>query len=482
VTSATVSDGLRSLQTHPPNQILVLSDLHLGEGQDAVTGSYARTENFFADSLFSRLLEAHDPSVALLVLNGDTFDFLRITAWPRSRAQVEDWSQALAALGVSRKADALAASISSKERAFGLRTDDYKSVWKVLRIARGHPRFFIALGRWVERGGTILLVTGNHDVELYWPLVQGAIRAAIGGSGGSSSLANARTLFCHDAFTIANIYGEHGHRFEPMTAVIGPPTLPGMPTQLNLPVGSFVNRYLINPIERLEPFLDNVKPVTNVLWALLRKHPLQALRILWRSWRFILRAIEARRVLTSAGVFLFLGALLVPVLTILAIVLAFAWPAAGQWAVDTFGRYRTLLSLVGLAAPYIIGLVRDLFPDRKPVVGEDTFAEGVYTALKARAPGAPGATQFAILGHTHEQDVQSLPALSSARVLYLNTGTWIPLWDEDRPDLAGKILHPFIRFTKNTDGAYTHEYLEWADGGGPTEEPLILERANTIAR
>ncbi len=289
-------------------------------------------------------------------------------------------------------------------------------------------------------------------------------------------------MFCQEAFTIANIYGEHGHRFEPITAVIGPPTLPGTPSQLNLPVGSFVNRYLINPIERLEPFLDNVKPVTNVLWGLLRKHPLQALRILWRSWRFILRAIKARRILDSAGVFLYLGALLIPVLTIVAIVLAFLWPAAGQWVVDTFGRSRTLLSLVGLAAPYIIGFVRDLFPERKPAVGEDTFAEGVYTALKARAADAPRATQYATLGHTHEQDVQSLPALGSARVLYLNTGTWIPLWDEDRPDLAGKILHPFIRFTKNKDGAYTHEYLEWADGGGPTEEPPILERAGTTPR
>jgi UDP-2,3-diacylglucosamine pyrophosphatase LpxH len=478
-----MSDWLRHLQASPPGRVLVVSDLHLGEGQDAVTRRYARTENFFADARFARLLAAEARAGALLVLNGDTFDFLRITAWPREREQLDEWSALLTELGQPRDAATLLASISGRERGFGLRTDDYKSVWKLRRIAQGHPGFFTALARWIAQDGLVLFVKGNHDLELYWPLVQAAVRAEIVKRGADPAVVQARAFFCDDAFSLANLYIEHGHRFEPLTAVAGPPELPGNRTQLTLPVGSFVNRYLINPVERLEPFLDNTKPVTNVLWLLLRRHPIKALGILWRSWRFILRAVKARRALASAGVFLYLLALLVPLLTMAIIALAFAWPVVGQWVMDTFGRYRTPLSLLGLAAPYLVGAVRDLFPKRRPRVGEDRFAEGAYAALVARGGGARmGTTQYALLGHTHEQDVQRLPAIGGSAVLYLNSGTWIPLWDVNRPDLVGQILHPFLCFTWNGSLAYTHEYFEWVDGGGPTDDPVVFERPNAARR
>ena len=64
-----------------PDLVLVVSDLHLGDGQDPVTGRYSKRENFFADRAFSAFLEHHDPrsssDTALLVINGDAFDFLR---------------------------------------------------------------------------------------------------------------------------------------------------------------------------------------------------------------------------------------------------------------------------------------------------------------------------------------------------------------------------------------------------------------------
>jgi len=425
------------------------------------------------------MLDAHEAAGALLVLNGDTFDFLRITAYPKTRDDFPEWSAALAALGVARSSEQLAGQISSKERTFGLRTDDYKSVWKLGRIVRGHPRFVAALGRWVGRGGTILFVKGNHDLELHWPLVQAAIRDALTSAAVSAAEISARTLFCAGAFSVGNVYIEHGHRFEPITAVVGAATLPGRPMQLNLPVGSFVNRYLINPIERLEPFVDNVRPVTTLLWVVLRRHPLQALGILWRSWRFLLRALETRGALAGAGVVIYLAALVIPLVTAAIIVLAVSWPVVGQWVVDTFGRSRLLLGALGLVAPYIVGVLRDLFPPRRPKVGEDRFAAGAYGGLQAqgatRASG--GSIQYAILGHTHEQDAQRLPPLNGAPVLYLNSGTWIPLWSEERPDLAGKVLHPVIRLSRGEQGQYTHEYLEWVDGAGPSDEAVILRRA-----
>ncbi len=75
-----VRDESRSIT---PQTLLVVSDLHLGEGKDPQSGRYRRRENFFADAAFRRFLAYHDPmptGSAMLVLNGDTFDFGKITA------------------------------------------------------------------------------------------------------------------------------------------------------------------------------------------------------------------------------------------------------------------------------------------------------------------------------------------------------------------------------------------------------------------
>lgn len=477
-------ESVEALAAHPPDTVLVVSDLHLGPGRDPATGRFARTENFFADDAFARFLDFHAPQprgAALLILNGDTFDFLRIAGHPETDAEFDDWSQALKGLGCDRAPGELRHSISSKEEEFGLRTDDYKSVWKLLRMAWGHPGFFGALARWVSRGGLVLFVKGNHDLELHWPLVQAAIRDAIARHGAPPDRVSSRVLFCADSIEIGNLYVEHGHPYESVTRVVGPPTLAEAPTELNLPLGSFVNRYLVNPMERIEPFLDNIKPVQDVLWALLRRHPLKTFGILWRSWRFIQRAAQKRRFRDSLGFLLYFGALLIPVVTLGLIVVALAWPGFGDWLAQLTGRYRLLWAALGLAAPYLIGAARELLPRRRPRVGDDHFAEGVYRELGRR--GDSGASvRYAVLGHTHAIDVQALPALGTSRVMYVNTGTWAPLWPRDRPDLVGRILHPFARFTKDAGGGYTHEVCQWSDGRNAPVPAVILAPATRPVR
>lgn len=57
---------------------------------------------------------------------------------------------------------------------------------------------------------------------------------------------------------------------------------------------------------------------------------------------------------------------------------------------------------------------------------------------------------------------------------YLNTGTWIPNWREDRPDLSGLIISTFVRF-EFSDDVYTYETLEWAIRAEPEAPSVILE-------
>jgi len=68
-----------------PDLVLVVSDLHLGDGQDPVTGRYSKRENF------------------------------------------EHWSGTLKQLGVHRPPDDLR-PLRPREVRYGLRTNDYKSV------------------------------------------------------------------------------------------------------------------------------------------------------------------------------------------------------------------------------------------------------------------------------------------------------------------------------------------------------------------
>ena len=77
-----------------PERVLVLSDLHMGYGRDSDTRRYHRTENFFADDAFRRLLEYYDPDRAgptLMVFTGDLFDFPRIACGPPTPPEPSDW-------------------------------------------------------------------------------------------------------------------------------------------------------------------------------------------------------------------------------------------------------------------------------------------------------------------------------------------------------------------------------------------------------
>ena len=125
-----------------PDVLLVVSDLHLGSGRNAATGRVNRRENYFEADAFRGFLEHHRPArdgSAVLVLNGDIFDFLRIDAVPRSDQELAEWGQVLTDLGAPCDLETLRRR-SWREGRYGLRTDDYKSVWKLLHIALVNSR------------------------------------------------------------------------------------------------------------------------------------------------------------------------------------------------------------------------------------------------------------------------------------------------------------------------------------------------------
>jgi len=472
----------RALQDRPPRRILVASDLHLGPGHPGPDGVYDPSENFFAGPAFDRWLQhfAPDAPDTLLVLAGDTFDFVRLGLAPRP-PQLDAWSRRLADLGAPLAPDALRRAVGRTDRRYGLGSEEFKAVWKLDRILDGHPEFLAALRGWLAEGGRLLVLKGNHDVEMHWPLVRQALRRRICDRLPDPVAAARRIAFVDDEITIANLAIEHGHEHEPMTAVRGSPVLDGS-GQLRYPLGSFLNRYLINSLERIDPFLDNIKPVDQALLAILRKHPVHVVKLYLRGWRFVRRALAMRR-FKAGSTWGILAGLVLPPLTVLVIVFFLwrpdAWQAVARavpWlarpSVTVGGGILGVLSPVLL--PYLIGAVLEIVRSLRRRPPLDELAVAAKTQLERWSAAAPPWRRlYSVMGHTHRQDVHAF-ALAGREGFYLNTGTWIPLWPRERPDLAGRVIHSFVQLDLKDRGEYRHQSLVWDDQAGAPRPAIML--------
>jgi UDP-2,3-diacylglucosamine pyrophosphatase LpxH len=475
-------------QGETPHEILIVSDLHLGRGREPYTRRFICTENFVSDQAFERWLRAsHPEDKKLLVLNGDTFDFIRVANCPETPQEFAQWQALLARLGVTKTVDQLQAAICKKEERYGLQTDDYKCVWKLLQMAEGHQEFFRALAYWIEHGGSLLMVKGNHDLDLYWPLVRKAMLLFLQDEGASAP-AIQRVFYCDSSLTIHNVYLEHGHRYDPQQDMSAGPTLPKEPTQLNLPLATFIARYLINQLEQLEPFLGCLVPSERVMWIVLRRYPVAGIGMLTRSLTFLRRALQLTSKKGTLWYVVFFASVGAPLGVLFLFIVLVCFRGARDWMFRSHPNISFAVGVLSVMAPYLVSAFREITRRvakwlarrrREVQIGEDDLAKGVYENVRHMT--FPKASKiYAVMGHTHDQDVQTLPDIRGSKVLYLNTGAWIPVWPEDRPDLAGQVLFPFVRFRKGSTGEYHHTYCEWRDDRGEPAEPYIL--APSVAR
>ncbi len=264
-------------------EVVVISDLHMAAGINS-NGNYAGTENFFADDSLKRFLQylqAQKGKQFILVINGDFLDFLRVTELPVTEADFALWQTAIARVGISKTLPELRASIDDKERKYGLKTNDYKSVWKLHVCIKGHAAVFEQLAAWLGAGHQLIISKGNHDLEWYWEAVRNYLAIYFTEMAALKSDAQAapvlkqavqhNLLFVDNALIIdEKMYIAHGHEYENMTFAEGTPTINDN-TELRLAFGSFFNRYLINRLELAYPFLDNVRPTQAILPLMLRE-------------------------------------------------------------------------------------------------------------------------------------------------------------------------------------------------------------------
>lgn len=274
-----------------PSNLLIVSDLHLGgplrpaptadpDGPLRV-GFGALREVVRLDHALARFVDHHREHRPrgggrwTLVFNGDTVDFLHMDLRPEG----ED-----------------APAPEGDEHLYGLSFAADRAVWKLGVIAAYHRRTFAALARFVEAGHRVVLVVGNHDVDLWFADVRQAFVERVAAHADDPAVIRDGVRFePWFFFERGRVYIEHGHRFDPYATFPDPlaPLAADRARYLAPNFGHFGLRYFANRI-RSFPIHDLDQQDLGDLWRWIKRHsPLYVLKATWQILAFLWHYVRA---------------------------------------------------------------------------------------------------------------------------------------------------------------------------------------------
>jgi UDP-2,3-diacylglucosamine pyrophosphatase LpxH len=231
--------------------IYVVSDLHLGGVYPATPAATDRgfricTHVEALARFVDRLAEIpHSEARIELVINGDMVDFLA-----ERHADPPCWRPFI--------------------------TDQTLAADKLTDIIERDRPFFDALRRFLERGRRLVILLGNHDIELSLPLVRQRLFALLGVEGRH----DCRFLYDGEAYLAGDALIEHGNRYDSFN-VVDNDSLRRVRSLLSRrqaipdryrfdpPAGSKMVAEVINPIKETYRFVDLLKPETGAVVPLL---------------------------------------------------------------------------------------------------------------------------------------------------------------------------------------------------------------------
>jgi len=439
--------------------IVVVSDLHMSAGK-GVDGNYSGTENFFSDGAFLRFIRSLDAEKArksILVINGDFVDFLRVTELPDKEHEFAQWLAVLDSVGITTfTVEDLKRSIDDKERKYGLKTHEFKSVWKLAAVVKGHPEVFAALAYWMEQGNSLVITKGNHDLEWYWPGVRNYLRLALAGPGLSTPILQA-LYFIDDSVLVDGVFHiEHGHKRDKFTTSLDSPVLEGG-LELNLPFGSFFNRYLLNRTELVFPYLDNVRPAQNLLPMLFEKDFFLGLKVLFQHIPFMLRMIPKKYFRYMFKDFLvFLLAVAAPGAAMIALIAKMAMNDVAQPQSVTKALSAILMPVLSYFLTRLLARFKLIEPDYLSDAAREILAQH-------------DDVRVITMGHTHNPE-----QFREQERWYFNTGTWIPIVEARSEAIREDRTYTYLHLRHDEAGAIQPAVLmRWNDDARSTE-PLVL--------
>ncbi len=468
-----------------PADLIVISDLHLGLGKNPATGRFRRLEAFFYDAdllTFCRWLcdtaRADGDRAVRLIFNGDTFDFLR------------------------SEPERPTAGPGPFDRFFHDDDSPDQAVRTIERILAGHPRFCEAQATVLAAGHEIVMLPGNHDIELQYPGVQEVLRRHVGERlaampGVDASAAIERLCFkpwFH--YEPGRVWIEHGCQYDPENAfrfplragvVDRPDAIAELPR--DMPLGNFFQRYLYNYFGSVTFIVPSTRANMRYMKFLLFNQPRVLTRVMFSHLPFVVKVLRRlaggavpyhnladvhakalAALATSSG----LGERLLRIdalkdvrtdLTraaqtlirqtwkVAAAVLLFATGAVGIWL---FGL--VMLGQIGPELPIGTALLRTLALLTLTLLISGTTI-GVVGWLLLRLINAPSAmplgraaqelanevgVKVVSFGHTHDEVSYPLQ-LKGGRAWYHNTGTWIAVFTHDLLLPRERVQFTFLR-------------------------------------
>ncbi|HVN88007.1 MAG TPA: hypothetical protein VMW17_24460 [Candidatus Binatia bacterium] len=239
---------------------LIVSDLHLRGGFNNPTEGLYHFDEEFAD--FLRYYRLNHPADRRwrLIIGGDFIEFLYITDLPDPNDRL--------LRGVT---------FSESERRFGAGTGAAKSRWKLDRILRAsHPQLLLALARFVAEGNEVIVLRGNHDLEMSWPEVQDHFRRLIAEHHPDdvSYMAMKDAVVQRVQFPLwfwcepGWLYVEHGSQYDPFcsTEHVLNPLVPTAPDHMQLSIAELAIRYFTNQMKTINAMAaENIMSVSEYI-------------------------------------------------------------------------------------------------------------------------------------------------------------------------------------------------------------------------
>jgi UDP-2,3-diacylglucosamine pyrophosphatase LpxH len=424
---------------------LVISDLHLRGGFNNPTEKQYHFDEEFAD--FLRYYRLHREAMRpwQLIIDGDFIEFLYITDMPDANEPL--------LRGVT---------VSASESAYGLSTEAPKARWKLDRILRScHPQLLLALARFIAEGNHLIVLRGNHDVEMFWPEVQEHFRRLIAEhhpadiSYLAMKEAVAQRVEFGDWFWYVPrlLYVEHGCQYDPFCCFENfmNPVVPSRPTRIQNSISELSVRYFTNQMKTINAMAaENIDSIAEYLgWVLhgnlsilprvLGLYAGMVRRIMAKSGlpdadaERVVRAEHDRRVAELDERFGLPPGTAAKVHAMRATQVMRSRLAAARFlALDLFAAAGLLIAgivYILIAYPTRVGLLA--LVGAAAVVGAILYVGALrfrrvleYQQLRRVAERLADLfrVDHVVFGHSHEAEVVPLPGDRT----YVNVGTWVP--------------------------------------------------------
>jgi len=293
--------------------------------------------------------------------------------------------------------------------------------------------------------------------------------------------------------------------------------VPGEPRKICLPLGAFFVRYLFNKLEKIHPFADNMKPPSDFVGWVLKRHPWQCVRFADRYVGAFLRTLAKTGDVEKLGYLRESEKLHGELLSQLAAESGIregalrqidrfrAPPALSSRLLQVFGCWRRVLAIVAAALVSVLFYMLPLwflwhgFGLSYPLAGVlmtlvvivvvsvllwlllrfvahllVRSLEGGNNVLWAASEISDTlGTPFVIFGHTHDAGIHRIEGEGGKR--YINSGTWTKIFYES-PHLIREAKElVYVQIWVDADSLRA-ELLKWKHELGRGEPVMFFQR------